>query len=608
MKYLLSAVLFSLPLLAAAQGLSDDAVLASVGNEKITVGEFRARFALGIFPYKDQERLTPVVKIQFLYSLIAERLLMAEAERQGFDAEDRFRRNRKMAEEMFMRDRLYRDSVRAHVRVTDEEIHARFVEEQQRIQFEFLFNTSESEIQNLHRLLQSGIPFDTLLAEQQRMTSEEEQSDLHESELDAAFRSRIDAMTPGTVSAPIRGGDGWYIVRKMDYGNPFRSEFELQKRSKRIESQLRMEKEADETKAFVRRLWQGREAHFEDEPYRALGQALLVNCRAQERADTSDMLLPQHHVFDSLRSIWAMRLEQPFLRIGEWTLGIGDALDRFEASDLRLPASELSTFPRLYLTRMHEMADRFLVTMEATRLGLEQHPDVRRDMAMWTANGLAQMIPELLWEQFIASDDSIWNYYVSHPAIFGPPVEVKIVEILMRDEAALSDIIARFRNGEDLHDLAEQYSERPGAADRKGEFGYFPVSENGLIGRTAFGLRIADAAGPVSTPDGFSFFQLVDKRYPGSAISGWDALRDSVTAAARPGLMQRKTDDLLKRLAARGGISVDMKMLEEIPVATMQMFTIRALGFGGRIPAVPGVMPLYEAVMEGMGEGTAVAP
>jgi parvulin-like peptidyl-prolyl isomerase len=619
-----------LPSFLSAQSIPDDAIIARVGDERITVGEFRARFALGVFPYKDQERLLPVIRVQFLYSLIAERLLMAEAINRGFDAEDRFRRNRRLATEMFMRDRLFRDSVRGRVAVTEDEIRTSFLEEQQRIQYDFLFSKDEAELHNLQRLLKGGIDFDTLMAAQQRgqMGTDQgdaqgtAQGDARETAMDEDFRSRIDVLAPGAVSEPLRGEDGWYLVRKLDYGNPFRSEYELQKRWKRLESELRGRKEAEETITFVRHLWQGRSARFEEEPFRAIGQALLTDLRQQAAADTNEMLQPSSQTFDSVRNAWAQRLSEPFLRIGdtkmsgeeaktsgeETSLSVGDALDRLEASDFRLAAEELSAFPELYRIRTRELADRFLVTTKAAGLGYEQHPDVRRDVGMWAANGLAEIMPELLWEQFIANDDSLWNYYITRPDLFGPPVEVKIIELLTDDETVLREAVADFQAGKSLQDLASVHSERPGAAERNGELGYFPVSEYGAIGRTAFGLRIADAAGPLETPDGYSFFQLVDKRYPGIPVHGWDALRDTVSAVARAGLTRAKTDQLLRNLASRSHISVNTDLLKDLPLKSMQMFSIRSLGFGGRIPAVPSVLPLYEAVMEGMEQRGDAAP
>jgi parvulin-like peptidyl-prolyl isomerase len=530
---------------------------------------------------------------------------------------------------MFMRDRLFRDSVRGRVAVSEDEIRASFLEEQQSIQFDFLFSRNETELRNLQRLLQGGIDFDTLLAAQQREQEDPGHEGAREEGMDESFRSSIDALAPGGVSEPLRGEDGWYIVRKLDYGNPFRSEYELQKRWKRLESQLRGRKEAEETVAFVRRLWQGRTARFEEEPFRAIGQALLLDLRRQAAADTSDMLQPSSASFDSVRNAWAQRLGEPFLRItaasphageaamslgeaamslGEVVMSIGDALDRLEASDFRLAAAELAAFPELYRIRTRELADRFLINSKAVELGYEQHPDVRRDVGMWAANGLAEIVPELLWEQFIASDDSLWNYYIARPDLFGPPVEVKIIELLTRDESVMREAVSAFREGESLQQLALNLSERPGATERNAELGYFPVSEYGAIGRTAFGLRIADAAGPLETPDGYSFFQLVDKRYPGVTLHGWDALRDTVVAAARAGLTRAKTDQLLRNLASRVPINVNASLLKDLPLKSMQMFSIRSLGFGGRIPAVPSVLPLFEAVMEGMEQRGDVAP
>ncbi len=605
---ILTGVLLLMSSAAWTQPVENDAVLATVGDDEITVGEFRARYALTVFPYKDQERLTPVVRRQFLYAMIAERLLAQEARRLGFDAEDRFQRNRRMAEEMFVRDRLYRDSVRSVVTVSDADIRAFFEEERRRIEYDFLFSPTEEEIRNLHRILRGGVPFDTLLALQQRdapapvsgpaggITSSAQE-----------LIPQADTLRPGGWSEPLETSDGWYIVRKLDYGNPFRSEYELQKSFKRLENELRTRREAQRAEIFVRRLWEGREARLEKEAYAALGDVLYAHYRLQAAADTSDMLLAQNRVFDSLRSAWARNLDDPFAGItpsigtGESdVLDVGQALDRLQALDLRLRRAELRRFPDLYRQRVRDMLDRFLVTRMGYAIGLHQTPEVQREVAMWTANGLAQMMPELVWEQYIASDDSLWQFYTRRPDLFGPPVEVKIVELLMSSHEALDTLIRKFDTGVSLHELATENSQRAGAAERRGELGWFPVTEYGKIGRTAFGMRIADAAGPLQTPEGWSFFQLVNRRYPGMRLTSVDALRDSVAAIARDPVTQARTDQLLRRLAARAPVSVRTDLLELVPLRSMQMFTIRYLGFGGRIPAMPSLMPLHEAVIEGL--------
>ncbi|PLX25960.1 MAG: hypothetical protein C0600_11540 [Ignavibacteria bacterium] len=320
------------------------------------------------------------------------------------------------------------------------------------------------------------------------------------------------------------------------------------------------------------------------------------------------MLQAPADVFESLRRMWSMNLDSAFARIGDRILTIGDALDRLQTFDLRLHAEELPRFPDLYRGRVRDMLDRFLITQHGYEQRLDQSDDVRQSVAMWAANGLAETVPEVLWEQYIANDDSLWAFYTGRPDLFGPPVEVRIIEVLHANPEIMVQVREAFDTGAKLEGLAVRYSQREGAAETLGKSEWFAVNRRGVIGRTAFGLRIADAAGPIETKEGWVFLQLLDRRYPGGTFPDWDALRDSVTVRSREGVMLSRTEQLLRRLAAREQISIDLEALNGTQVRPMQMFTIRYMGFGGKVPAMPSVMPLYEAVLEGMSRKGTSAP
>lgn len=608
-----------------AQSVPDEAVLATVGGETITAGEFRGRYALTVFPYKDREYLTPVVKQQFLYSLIAERLLAKEARRLGYATEDRFTRNRRMAEEMFVRDKLFRDSIRSRVSVTREQVYDRFVHEQQDVEYDFLYSTNEAEVRNLYRICLAGVPFDSLLAERKAQSDknsagkdavgEENTSVIDEgAERGQGIQSPVgallkglDTLAAGEVSSPIRGEDGWYLLRKIDHSRQLYSAYEFDQQYKRIENALRSESEAKATSELVKVLWEGRSAQIERKPYAELGDRLFAAYRSQSDKGL-DMLQPSSELFDSLRSLWSLQLDSVFARIGNERLSIGDALDRLQTFDLRLQKEEVQRFPDLYRQRVRDMLDRFLITRRGYALQLDQSAEVRQSVAMWAANGLAEIISEVLWEQYIANDDSLWIFYTSRPDLFGPPVEVRIIEVLHSDEEVLDDVVKEFDAGVALEDLAASYSQRGGVAGTRGKTDWFSVIERGSIGRTAFGLRIADAAGPLHTEEGHVFMQLLDRRYPGGTLPDWGALRDSVSVRARDGIMRARTEQLLRSLASRESITVNLEALRGIAVRSLQMFTIRYMGFGGKIPAMPSVMPLYESVLEGMRETGMPAP
>ncbi len=572
-------------------------VLATVNGAPITAEEFRARYALTIYPHKDQPGMTPMVKWQVLYALIAERLLEQEARRRGFDAEDRFRRNYRLAEEMFVRDKLYRDSVRAVVRVSEDDVRARFRDERSSVEVEFIRADSEERIRHVHALLHAGMSFDTVLMEQQRMAPDAEAAT---SPVESELLSAAAKLRPGQVSAPVRIGDFWYLLRKRDTDTVLRGEEEYQRRRPALVRDIRAEREADRSAAFVRSCWRGDSATIAPYPYRAIGDALLRDYRAQYRADTSDMLLASEGVFEQLRSEWAPRHDTTFAAIGVGRMTVGEFLDRLQALDLRLKRGEVRLFPRLYEQRVREVLDRHILTRRGYDLGLQQSDEVRRDMAMWAANGLAQMMPELLWEQFIADDDSVWQMFLRQQSMLGPAPEVLLLEVLCADSSEAVDALRALDAGEDFRTLARERSIRDGASARNGEFGWFGVTEHGVLGRTAFGLRVGERAGPIPHAEGWSVIELLGKRRKGAGVLEWADLRTAMEEKLRAGFEAQRAHNLVRSLAGREAITIDAAAVERTPVASMQMFTLRFLGFGGRIPAMPSIMPLHEAVIEGM--------
>ena len=596
-----STVILALAILTAAHA-QDTTIVARVGDAVITQGEFVSRYALGIFPYKDIERLEPVVRRQFLYSLIGEKLLAAEARRRGVDREERFVQTLRSAEARFIRDKLYRDSVRARVTVTDAEVRRRFTERTREIEFRFLFCASDTEAVRLQRLLDAGVPFDTLLtARQESEGPYYPMPSAGSTSLEPEIQQAIRRLRPGDISPPIGTPSGYYIIRRLEERTGPAAGEELRSAEASSRDEIRREREAERAIRFVADAWQGRKATVTPGIYKAIGTAFAAVTRRMAADRNATILqLSGRHV-DSLRAACGGLLDSTFALIGRDRYMTGEFIDDLEARSFRFRASDARQPGRLFRSMVKDMLDIRIVTSLGYSLNLQRAPEVIRDLGLWTVNGLAQSFPEDLWEQFVASDDSVWAFFVANAARFGSVPEVKIAEVLNADSSVMGDVMAQFQKGASMKRLAVAYSQRPGIRDQDGEIGYFPVTEYGIIGRTAFGLSIADRSPLLRVPEGFSFFQLLDKRYPGkSVLRGMTDVRRELESRFKTEIVRRKVDALVKKLAGRIEISVDEAVLENISVVPGQMFTIRYLGFGGNVPAVPGVMPVYEAVLEGM--------
>ena len=96
--------------------------LALINGIPVTGGEFKTRFELSVYPGKGLDDNLYQAKRGFLYSIVAERLLSAEAQKEipGIDKNDEdLKRN---IERIFLRDALYRREVLPMAKVTKSEI------------------------------------------------------------------------------------------------------------------------------------------------------------------------------------------------------------------------------------------------------------------------------------------------------------------------------------------------------------------------------------------------------------------------------------------------------------------------------------------------------
>jgi peptidyl-prolyl cis-trans isomerase C len=580
--------------------LPGDEVLATVNGRAITRTELEQRLTLSIFPYKDQRRLADLIPRQFLLSLIAERLLADEARARGIDREEPFHRSLDLAEEMFVRDRLYRDEIRAKIRITEADLRRRFTERRAEQEYQFLYSESEQEIRSLAALVREGIPFDTLL-EVRRSTGDPDaapRTDAVDRELARAMRR----LAPGSVGEPLRAGEGWYLLRRMDLRPGLASEEDFLRRRRSLESELRREREAEATVAFMRTLWRARTATFSETPLRIAGDRIWRNLRMQARRDSIDHLTPDAALYDSLRDDARLRLHEAFVRVDADSLSVRDMIDRIELRAMRVRRDELRRFPARLEQLLREITDWWMLGREGYRRGLDQHPDVRRDMEGWIESGLAQGAIELAWEQFAAHDDSLWSLVEALPSLVRGLPEVRIDELVATDSLRAAEASLLIAAGVPPDSLARAWSTHPRNVARPGVRDWFSVATHAPVGRMCFDMQIGAMGGPVRTAEGWSVFRLRDRRWTADVppLRSMRELREMSGEELRAGFTARRGAETVTRLARAAEIRIDEAALGRVRTPTMQMFTVRHLGFGGRIPAAPAVMPLFEAVMEGM--------
>jgi parvulin-like peptidyl-prolyl isomerase len=213
---------------------------------------------------------------------------------------------------------------------------------------------------------------------------------------------------------------------------------------------------------------------------------------------------------------------------------------------------------------------------------------------MWKSYYLSDALRTKVADEIQVSDEEIRNYINEHNNGDKPTIEVKIVELLTNDLDVIKNVLEELDKGGDFKQLAMKYTIRQETKNNDGELGFFPINQYGEIGRIAATLEIGQLYGPLQVPEGYSLFQLVDKKEEKN-LTGIDFEKDR--ARIKNIIKSKKfSDETIQKtvdLANKYGVSVNEELLKSIKVLNMTTIVYRNFGFGGRLLAVPMTMPNY---------------
>jgi parvulin-like peptidyl-prolyl isomerase len=232
---------------------------------------------------------------------------------------------------------------------------------------------------------------------------------------------------------------------------------------------------------------------------------------------------------------------------------------------------------------------------EGLKRGYNKLPEVQNEVERWLDNYLFQMLQNQIVDSIQVSDEELRDYYemMNQPKEF--PTVVNIIEVLTDDLSIVDTVLNELKKGTDIRLLAAKYSIRDFTKGRNGEFGKFPVTSYGEIGKIAATMQVGDIYGPLKVPDGYSIFKLIEKD---TAYVEKPKTFEQVKEQYRQDLAfkkaQMKLNDYTYNLALKYNVELNIPELDKIQVTRLPSFGIRNLGFGGKITAVPILAPNVE--------------
>jgi hypothetical protein len=575
--------------------------VAVAGNKEISAEEFLQRYEFTPFTGKHIKRGLEQNKLNFLYTLVAEKLWALEAERNGFDTTEVIRFSLEQFRKMFVRDALFNREIRNKVEITEDEITEGLHRHKTKLFVRFLYSEEEEEINALHNLLLKGVDFDSILVERFEYEEQLTPVEVVYGQMDFSVEDSLYNLDPGSFTTPVLTPEGWYIFMLVNWSQSLMRTSEddilnvkkiltARKVSEYYDSffiEFFSDKKVDVNARLAKLLSENIKVILEEKySLRGVENDNLISIGAAEVLKLEEIISPE-----DLSGIYMEVEGKPM------TLRYFIRLLAFDGFNIK-PA-ELRFIPSIIFERNRNVIEKELLADYAMKKNYHQLPEVSNDIEMWKNNYLFQIMRNQFADSISVSEEEAIAYYKErHKEADFPPL-VNIIEVYSDSMVILEDIIDSLKKGTDIRDLALLYSKRDLTKRNKGESGLVSIYQLGEIGQIAYNMEPGETYGPVLINNGFSIFKLIEKRVestekPESFESIKDEIYQKLTSQKLRGKLQRYT----VHLADKYGFDVDEQALVDIKVTNINSIAFRNLGFGGKITAVPLVAPDFNWVYE----------
>ncbi|HTO93911.1 MAG TPA: hypothetical protein VMM80_06045 [Bacteroidota bacterium] len=574
--------------------------LAVVAARPVTTTDLVERIDLMPFPGKDRPADRESLNVRALESIVAERLLAAEAAVRGIGADSLTRLRLAGLESAFVRDELYRREVARGVSATPSEIAAGLGMYARQLRVLLARCATEEAARAVSRALRARVAnldsaasagFGRGLISRDSVTIN---FGMQDESLEApAFALNIAHRVSPALFSPVLG---WVVLYLLDErSNPACENQSLDQRALTVKSIIEGRKAQVKGVRYMATLLDPSRAEADRGTLELLARAIygmITDDTTAHRVEGRYMLTPEE--IDLLESKLGGSLSRVLVAMPGGPLTLGAAIQAFRLEPFSTPSLGRLMFAAVLNESVKRIAREELIAREGYRRRLGEAPRVQHDLATWRDNWLSHMMLAGVRSPAEPSEEELVRGLIGNARLLDPAYEVNVREIFTDTLSRAQRYRDTLMTGYDMASLARRVSQRRAWAERGGESEFFHVRSFPELGVRALLADTGALVGPVSVGGGYSLFRLIGKRL-GSGKGGVTLdslrlmLRDEIRSAGR----QRAVDRLIASLAEKFGVRIDYEKAKAVTLFSHDMFTRRYIGFGGMMNAAPLLAPQW---------------
>ena len=505
----------------------EEEIVARMGRETIGKSELE-EFAAMLLPGLRPDKSGREGRLEYLQSLIDEKLLVLEARARGLDTTRAFKTNLQKRFSTYVVGYYRTRHLYPRIDVTEAEVRDRFIQNglnRERALWRLVVATVEEAEQLREETDGQGANFaDLAKAHTLEKSRAAEGGYLGFVHAGTAARLQVprqvfNTLPPGEVSQPVPLRNFYQLIL---FGEERAGD--LHAGRDRIMGRLGQEKLALLTQATTEEL-----ASELDLAIRSEGLKILL----EKKKEMGSRRYPQLSPPEAATPLYTYEG-------GEIT--VGEYIDHFRTGGGRLVLEGKSEVDRAARRRV---LPGFMLWEAARRQGYHE----LKPMLEWKEREtIDQLITALrqrvLDEQVVVTDEQAEQFYRDNPSFFIEPEEVEIQEILVDDEEQAIQLRQRLDAGEEM-DALVHLSRHPEAGKDRGKRHLHPW-EGSEMARHAFAAQEGQLLGPIQTGHGHSVFRVLNKS--GGRLLPFPEAAQAATAHVRYRLETRVFNELLAAL------------------------------------------------------------
>ncbi|KUO59113.1 hypothetical protein APF79_10850 [bacterium BRH_c32] len=569
-------------------------VLAEVGDIKITTQEFLKRYELTPHANKQKDISNPDMKKDFLLTLIAEKLIAKEALKNKIDTLKEFKSIEDYIKNIYLRDALYFKEVKEKVVIKQSDWEEGKKRISQKLKIKFLFSTSETEINEVYKLLQNGASFDSLLSLRDENNEQLALAEVTFGKMHPDIENEIYKLSGGEFTKPIKLKEGYYICKLYD--KTINSDLTDSEKSS-IRSVIQTRKEDSLYQEFYSKFFRDIVVNVDTKIFVELAEKIKEQYSKKKESELGKederKFLLEKDFFEIINSFSKDELQSIFVKFSSSPISLESfiyflIMENFDVYNIDISSirGKLNYIVQNYIQNK-------LLEREAVKRGYQDLPEIKNDIESWRTFYLSQRYMSLIYKTEDVSSEEALAFYNKTNHTFEKPMQYRISEIYSKDLLKIEAALKELESGKDFGEVASKYHDVDSIKIKNGDIGYISSSENSLYSKTLSSMKEGDYIGPIAYNEGYSIIMLSDSKQESlSSPATYEEAESDIKGILKSKKLYDRLENDVASLASKKGVKINTKELSDLKVTDINVVVFRRYGFGGQMLAVP-YTPLF---------------